>query len=44
VRSWEYHEPVITGLAQIVSTDKADKRVRAALGGKNPNSAELVAL
>jgi len=42
--AWEVHEPLITGIANIVSTDKADKRLRALLAGQDPDSPELRAL
>jgi len=41
---WEHHEPPVTGIASIVSTQKADKRLRAAIAGKDPDSPELLAL
>jgi hypothetical protein len=41
---WEDHEPPVTGVAQIVSTDKADKRLRAAVQGKDPDAPELKSL
>lgn len=37
-------EPPITGIANIVSTYKADKRARALLAGKNPDAPELTSL
>lgn len=41
---WEKHEPPVTGIASIVSTQKADKRIRAAAIGEDPDSPELMAL